>query len=808
MHEYIDSLDFKDLELDEAVRKLCSNFKLPGEGQKIDRIMQKFAERYCLQNEESFQQADDAYILAYSIIMLNVNLYNRNVKTHMTKEEFVKNTMLAVTDSSMSKSIELIYDRIAANEILLNDHAPNGSSKSGPLGNLTNPAGEAVANALAFFNGMYNSHSSEFQPSQPNFLQQRKNIMARVHDEVSNVTSAVKSKKSREENMFYEPQPVAYFSFSFFSICLICFFKKKNYILYFIEDAEALQPMFRICWLASLATFSVLLEDPQANMLNQLHSLASGLGKQVQSGKVASEQLVGLCLSGYRHGVKLATRLQMDIEAEAYINSLANLTLLGTDKPIDQKNIDAIKTLIEIASEDGNMLRGSWFQILKCISEIEVLHLIKSEEVVDAAHFMNDQERAQISNVHTSSGSSLSRSYKTKLIQEHTKFTSKGVLRFSGEYANAAMVASQIPSSAVDRVFMDSTKLDNESIVHFCIALATVSAVELDNPLNPRVFSLRKIVEVAHDNIHIRIPLIWQRVWNVLSRHFVKAGLHRNRNIGEYCINSLRQLAGLFFEKEELTNFQFQSKFLLPFHQIMEQSKSQPVRLLIIECIFSIVKTRFTNVKSGWKTVFSVVALAAKDSDETLVLKTYDVMGSILGDYFPLLQYKSGAPPSETTENKTSVKKVRSFPIHLVGAETLEECVNCLVAFAGCPFANIALKAIDTLVVCASQLYDLDQTIKHTKDESKDHNKEQAGPSQDEKSEPTSHPVFLLKRSSKDFLPEKESPMLKAWFLCLTGLSRIIFDDRHTVFGLASRNIVGCFLSDFVYCFFVCFFFF
>ncbi|ETO22296.1 guanine nucleotide exchange family protein, partial [Reticulomyxa filosa] len=284
------------------------------------------------------------------------------------------------------------------------------------------------------------------------------------------------------------------------------------------------------------------------------------------------------------------------------------------------------------------MLRRSWFQILKCVSEIDMLHLVKSREVVDATHFISDQERVQISNAHNhGSGGHPSKNYKTKLIQEHTKFTREGVLRFSGEYANAAMVAAEIPASTVDKIFADSIKLDNESIVHFCIALAAVSAVELDNPLNPRVFSLRKIIEVAHDNIHHRIPLIWQRIWSVLAPHFVKAGLHRNVNIGEYSINSLRQLAGLFFEKEELTNFQFQSKFLQPFHQIMEQSKNQAVRLLIVECIFIIVKTRFTNVKSGWKAVMS---LAAKDPHEMLVSKTYDIMESILQEYFPLLRYK------------------------------------------------------------------------------------------------------------------------------------------------------------------------
>ncbi|GMH26361.1 hypothetical protein Nepgr_028204 [Nepenthes gracilis] len=41
-----------------------------------------------------------------------------------------------------------------------------------------------------------------------------------------------------------------------------------------------------------------------------------------------------------------------------------------------------------------------------------------------------------------------------------------------------------------------------------------------DLPLDPRVFSLTKIVEVAHYNMN-RIRLVWSRIWNVLSDFFV-----------------------------------------------------------------------------------------------------------------------------------------------------------------------------------------------------------------------------------------------------------------------------------------------
>merc|ERR1712146_259492 len=76
LHAYVDMMDFTDLEFDEAIRHYLGGFRLPGEAQKIDRFMEKFAERFCIQNPNIFPSADTAFILAFSIIMLNTDLHN------------------------------------------------------------------------------------------------------------------------------------------------------------------------------------------------------------------------------------------------------------------------------------------------------------------------------------------------------------------------------------------------------------------------------------------------------------------------------------------------------------------------------------------------------------------------------------------------------------------------------------------------------------------------------------------------------------------------------------------------------------
>ena len=54
--------------------------------------MEKFAERYYLQNSEVFASADMAFILAFSTIMLQTNLHNPAIKEdkRMAKDDLLK----------------------------------------------------------------------------------------------------------------------------------------------------------------------------------------------------------------------------------------------------------------------------------------------------------------------------------------------------------------------------------------------------------------------------------------------------------------------------------------------------------------------------------------------------------------------------------------------------------------------------------------------------------------------------------------------------------------------------------------------
>ncbi|KAI4551832.1 hypothetical protein MJT46_018084 [Ovis ammon polii x Ovis aries] len=89
LQAFVELHEFADLNLVQALRQFLWSFRLPGEAQKIDRMMEAFAARYCLCNPGVFQSTDTCYVLSFAIIMLNTSLHNHNVRDKPTAERFV-----------------------------------------------------------------------------------------------------------------------------------------------------------------------------------------------------------------------------------------------------------------------------------------------------------------------------------------------------------------------------------------------------------------------------------------------------------------------------------------------------------------------------------------------------------------------------------------------------------------------------------------------------------------------------------------------------------------------------------------------
>ncbi|KAJ3194456.1 GDP/GTP exchange factor for ARF [Irineochytrium annulatum] len=121
---FIQLYNFKGKRLDEALRLLLESFRLPGEAQQIDRILENFASGYfaAIKSEADPEIADESstFVLAFSIILLNTDQHNPQVRRRMTKDDFKRNTRGCNDGKDFDPEyLGKVYDAIRENEIVM-----------------------------------------------------------------------------------------------------------------------------------------------------------------------------------------------------------------------------------------------------------------------------------------------------------------------------------------------------------------------------------------------------------------------------------------------------------------------------------------------------------------------------------------------------------------------------------------------------------------------------------------------------------------------------------------------------------------
>ncbi|KAJ8530344.1 hypothetical protein K7X08_037179 [Anisodus acutangulus] len=586
MHAYVDSFNFEGMDFGESIRYFLRGFRLPGEAQKIDRIMEKFAERYCKCNPNSFTSADTAYVLAYSVIMLNTD--------KMTKADFIRNNRGINDGNDLPEDyLGALYDQIVKNEIKMKADSSVPQNKQG--GSL---------NKLLGLDGILNLvwKQREEKPLCANGVL------------VRHIQEQFKAKSGKSESIYYV-----------------------------IADPAILRFMVEVCWGPMLAAFSVTLDQ--------------------SDDKNATSQ----CLLGFRHAVHITAVMGMQTQRDVFVTSMAKFTNLHCAADMKQKNVDTMKAIMSIAIEDGNHLHEAWEHILTCLSRFEHLQLLgegapsdssffttsssESEEKLKSAGFPSLKKKGTLQNP-TMAAVVRGGSYDSATVGANSPalVTPEQINNF---ISNLNLL-DQIGDFELNHIFAHSQRLNSEAIVAFVKALSKVSMSELQSPTDPRVFSLTKIVEVAHYNMN-RIRLVWSHIWSVLSEFFVAV------------------------ERDELANYNFQNEFLRPFVIVTQKSNSAEIRELIVRCISQMVMSRVNNVKSGWKSVFMVFTAAAADERKNIVLLAFETMEKIVREYFRYI-----------TETETL---------------TFTDCVRCLITFTNSRFnSDVSLNAIAFLRFCAIKL--------------------------------------------------------------------------------------------------------
>nr|GEV04209.1 brefeldin A-inhibited guanine nucleotide-exchange protein 1 [Tanacetum cinerariifolium] len=666
MHAYVDSFIFDGMDFGEAIRFFLRGFRLPGEAQKIDRIMEKFAERYCKCNPNSFTSADTAYVLAYSVIMLNTDAHNSMVKDKMSKTDFIRNNRGIDDGKDLPEDyLGAIYDQIVKNEIKMKAETSVQQSKQ------TNSV-----NRLLGLDGILNLvwKQTEEKPLGANGAL------------IRHIQEQFKAKSGKSESTYYA-----------------------------VADAAILRFMVEVCWGPMLAAFSVTLDqsDDKAatnhclqgirhavhvtavmGMQTQrdafvttvakftyLHCAADMKQKNVDAVKAltaaAADERKNVVLLAFETMEKivreyfpyitetetvtftdcvrcLITFTNSRFNSDVSLNAIAFLRFCAVklaegglicntenapaadndDSSIPVKEAAAaaddeqalmdkdenacywIPLLSAIAIEDGNYLQDSWEHILTCLSRFEHLQLLGEGAPSDASFLSGSNTESDDKSLRSSITSlkkkgTLQNSVVMAVVRGSSYDSTSLGANTSGlvtpdqinNFISNLNLLEQIGNFELNHIFAHSQRMDSEAIVAFVKALCKVSMSELQSPTDPRVFSLTKIVEVAHYNMN-RIRLVWSRIWSVLSDFFVAVGLSENLSVAIFVMDSLRQLSMKFLEREELANYNFQNEFLRPFVIVMQKSNSVEIRELIVRCLSQMILSRVDNVKSGWKSVF------------------------------------------------------------------------------------------------------------------------------------------------------------------------------------------------------------
>lgn len=95
--------------IDMAIRKLLMEVELPKETQQIDRFVQAFADRYHECNPGIFTAPDNAYFIAFSLLILHTDVFNKNNKRKMQKADYVK---ISRSEGISEDILECFYENI------------------------------------------------------------------------------------------------------------------------------------------------------------------------------------------------------------------------------------------------------------------------------------------------------------------------------------------------------------------------------------------------------------------------------------------------------------------------------------------------------------------------------------------------------------------------------------------------------------------------------------------------------------------------------------------------------------------------
>ena len=625
MYAYVRQFSFNDLTVDSALRLLLKGFRLPGEAQKIDRIMEKFAEKYCEDNPGAFPVADAAYLLAFAIIMLNTDAHNPMAERRIGPEDFV--TMCTYQTESGD------YDQILSTEDLLELH--------GRILNQEIAVPEARGKLASEQRFAWKKSTSLRRLAAATGLSK---LVGPFHAG----NSWDKQHGAEQENLEFVKATAQISSNSL---------AQGQNLWRSATHAEHARPMLQIA--------------------------GDSITKSLRVGMAAATSIAEAMpiLVAYEQVIKLSALLWLEGLTENLVEGLATAAGFGLwdrnfsiptcpspGSPEEARNVAALSRLMSIgSSKEAGLLGSGWVVIFRILSGLESLKQDLSptmEEPFSPSSFkMKWIKSLKTKRTHSASPSLSRNKSKRKDTPIRTVMReSQGPLSVREDPGMGLVIwAETSGATVIDKIFLNSVNLDGESILTFMRALCAISQEELD-PVDSsptKIFLLQRIVECAYFNAS-RIRLVWQRIWTVVSQHLVSAACSLDPYVAMFAVDSLRQLADKLLCRSELAGFAAQGDAIRPLGSVLRCSDSVAVRELAIACVAHIVDSHTERIGGGWWAVIDALGIAASDSSAQVVANSIDIM-------CPVFQALYKGQPGDG----------------LGGHECLEECIAAAIAAIG-----------------------------------------------------------------------------------------------------------------------------
>jgi len=128
---FINSFEFGNINILEAMRKLFMELPLSGEAQAIDRVVQIFGEKFHRENPKELKNPDHCYYLSFALLQLNTDLHRDEVKKKMTLNEFITRLNEQVDDEKIDANyLEMLYNKIQTDPLVVPGQKLSGMNKN------------------------------------------------------------------------------------------------------------------------------------------------------------------------------------------------------------------------------------------------------------------------------------------------------------------------------------------------------------------------------------------------------------------------------------------------------------------------------------------------------------------------------------------------------------------------------------------------------------------------------------------------------------------------------------------------------